>query len=782
VVIAALAIGLCLSVVAAVLWAGAQRADQRRAFHTAAQNVSATLASLVGRDADFVATVGTVLTMSPDLTPTQFAAWYARLQGSQRQVGGIGSADLYSVPAGQLLRFEARRDMDPAFRAVMGDTISPVIPDGRARYCLIGGAAVIAPLSGLLGPLLREVPADWCNTHQGFGATEAAMLQSSADTDRLLVDPVSLGSLSTTILHMPFYRRGAPTGTVAERRANLRGWVISSFDMRSLIQRAIGDNRGLSVGLRFLNPDGTRVLLASVGDGRGQLSEHTPVSVDGMWSVAVRGAPVVSGTSAASQGVLILAAGTVVTLLLSLLILTLSRSRERAMAMVAEKTGQLRHQALHDPLTGLPNRVLALDRAEQMLARARRAETPVAGLYIDIDGFKHINDSFGHAVGDLFLKSVAARLQTVVRESDTAARLSGDEFVVLLEGDILDAGAEMVAERVLDVLREPYDLTAEIGRELSVSASIGVAYGCPGTAEELLADADVALYSAKEAGRDRYVMFESGMQTAAQDRIALELDLADALLAEELFLVYQPTFDLKSERTTGVEALLRWRHPTRGVIAPDVFIPIAERSGLILSIGRWVLQAACRQAANWREEGHELAIAVNVSGRQLDRDELIDDVHEALMDAGLEPSALTIEITETALMRDPEGAAARLGALKQLGVRVAIDDFGTGYSSLAYLSQFPVDTLKIDRAFVQGIAGSKESAALVQTLIELGRSLGLETLGEGIEELAQLEHLQHAGCDSGQGFLFARPLDAEALGAFLDGGPPAAGQAVVVEA
>ena len=461
----------------------------------------------------------------------------------------------------------------------------------------------------------------------------------------------------------------------------------------------------------------------------------------------------------------------IVTLLLTLLILTLSRSRERALAMVAEKTGQLRHQALHDALTGLPNRVLAIDRADQMLARARRADQPIAVLYIDVDGFKHINDTFGHAVGDTFLKAVAARLETIVRAGDTAARLAGDEFIVLLEASTLDAGPELVAERVLDVLREPYDLTDEIGRELSVTASIGVAFGQHETAEELLADADVALYAAKEAGRNQHVTYESGMQTAAQDRIMLEMDLADAIAAEELFLVYQPTFDLKSERTTGVEALLRWRHAERGVIGPDLFIPIAERSGLILSIGRWVLHTACLQAAAWRAQGHELSISVNVSGRQLDHDELIDDVRSALLESGLEPGVLTVEITETALMKDPDATARRLTAIKELGVRVAVDDFGTGYSSLAYLRQFPVDTLKIDRAFVQGIASSKESAALIQTLIDLGKSLNLETLGEGIEDLAQLEHLQRAHCDSGQGFLFARPLEATALTAFLASHP-----------
>jgi diguanylate cyclase (GGDEF)-like protein len=412
--------------------------------------------------------------------------------------------------------------------------------------------------------------------------------------------------------------------------------------------------------------------------------------------------------------------------------------------------------------------VLALDRAEQMLARARRAQMPIAALYIDIDGFKHINDTWGHPAGDRFLQIVATRLQTVIRESDTAARLAGDEFVVLLDASSLDVGPQLVAERVLDVLREAYDMGDEIGRRLAVTASIGVAYGLRGSAEELLADADVALYVAKSEGRNRYVVFESGMQTIAQDRLMLKMDLSDALDADQLYLVYQPTFDLRSGRATGFEALLRWRHPERGVIGPDVFIPIAEETGAIVPIGRWVLAEACKQVARWRSQGHELGISVNVSGRQLDDDSLILDVHDALADSELDAGALTLEITETALMHDTDASARRLGALKYLGVRIAIDDFGTGYSSLAYLRQFSVDALKIDRSFIAGVAASNESAALIHTLVRLGKTLNLETFAEGIEDPEQLHALRLQECDMGQGFLLARPLDVEAADAFLD--------------
>ncbi|MHB1571205.1 MAG: putative bifunctional diguanylate cyclase/phosphodiesterase [Solirubrobacteraceae bacterium] len=430
---------------------------------------------------------------------------------------------------------------------------------------------------------------------------------------------------------------------------------------------------------------------------------------------------------------------------------------------------RLRHQAFHDALTGLPNRVLALDRAEQMLARARRQSLPVAALYIDLDGFKQVNDGFGHAAGDELLGLIAARLASVLREGDTAARLAGDEFLVLVEGSALDAGPELVAERLLEVLRVPYELDAAGGRPVTVTvtASIGIALGQRTTAEELLRDADVALYEAKRAGRNRYVVFESSMQTLARDRLTLEMDLGQAVERDELFLLYQPIFDLQSERVIGVEALIRWHHPSRGVVAPDQFIPIAEASELIFPIGRWALDEACAQAAAWHATGHAIGMSVNVSARQLDRDELIEDVRDALQRSGLDPTTLTLEVTETTLMRDADAAATRLASLKKLGVRIAIDDFGTGYSSLAYLSQFPVDALKIDRSFISGIASSTASTALIHTLVQLGKTLDIETLAEGIEESAQLRALQREQCDQGQGFLFARPLTAAAVEQFL---------------
>ena len=308
-----------------------------------------------------------------------------------------------------------------------------------------------------------------------------------------------------------------------------------------------------------------------------------------------------------------------------------------------------------------------------------------------------------------------------------------------------------------------------------MTASIGIATGRPASAEALMQDADLALYKAKALGKDGYVKFETAMQTAAQDRIHLEMDLGNALDADQLFLVYQPMLDLEHERVVGVEALLRWRHRSGEVIPPDAFIPIAEDSGLIVPIGRWVLEQACLQGAAWHAQGHALNISVNVSARQLERPEFVEEVHAALHDSGLDPAALTLEITETVLMRKPETTALLLAELKGLGVRIAVDDFGTGYSSLAYLRQFPVDSLKIDRTFITGLALSSEAHALTHTLIQLGKALGLQTLAEGVEQHSQVRALQLEGCDLAQGFLFARPLAPDALERFLAEHPTPAG-------
>ncbi len=765
-------VGLAASLGSALLWRSSVRAHEKQEFQTSSTDVSETLETLLRRDADFVATLRAVLTMQPHLSATRFDQWFVQLQGKQREVRGLGTTVVEAVPATDLAAFQTRRAADPAFRAFVGGATVPVAASGRARYCLLSAGGTVTPYTREVGHLVQG---DWCDPASpigGFadgGISQAMLMRAITDSGQFLVYPVRVQHVSTLFIETAFYSRDVRLASVAQRRAAVAGWVGSSFEIDALLQEALGVHYGLSVILYHSNPGEGEKLIGRVGaPAASPFTRQTTIQIDGMWRAVVRGSTPASGLSANLQGLFLFLVGAIVSVLLFALGLVLTRSRERALGMVQEKTGELRHQSLHDALTGLPNRVLALDRAEQMLARARRQQIPVAALYLDIDGFKHVNDTFGHAAGDELLRTVAIRLEGVVREGDTAARLSGDEFVVLVEGSTLDAGPELVAERLLEVLRQPYEPAGQTGRPFSLTASIGIALGQRANAAELLRDADIALYEAKAAGKNRYMLFQSSMQTAARDRLTLEMDLAEALEQHQLFLQYQPTFDLQSARVIGVEALIRWNHPTRGVIAPIEFIPVAEESGLIVPIGRWVLQEACMQAAHWHGGGHKIGMSVNVSGRQLDDDELIEDVRSALGASGLDPTTLTLEITETTLMRDAEATAKRLHLLKELGVRIAIDDFGTGYSSLAYLRQFPVDALKIDRSFISGIAGSKASAALIHTLVQLGKTLDIETLAEGIEERSQLETLQREHCDHGQGFLFSRPLDLAAVETFLN--------------
>jgi diguanylate cyclase (GGDEF)-like protein len=417
------------------------------------------------------------------------------------------------------------------------------------------------------------------------------------------------------------------------------------------------------------------------------------------------------------------------------------------------------HEALHDSLTGLPNRSLFLDRLRHSVARAERSDTPVAVLFCDLDGFKTVNDSLGHRTGDRLLVSVAERLADCLRPTDTIARLGGDEFAVLLEELREPGDAARAAQRLLDSLKPAFELRE---REFFISASIGIAAGTE-EAETLLRDADLAMYRAKSRGKGRYAIFEPGMHTAIVERLDLEVDLKGAIERDELVLAYQPIFSLRSGAVAGVEALVRWRHPTRGLVLPEQFVPLAEESGVIRELGRWVLRTACHQGALWRAKypGHPgLRIGVNVSGAQLREPGLGEEVAEALTMAQLDPSGLTLEITETALMGSFEKAIEQLDALKRLGVDLAIDDFGIGYSSLRYLRRLPLDNLKIEKSFVEGIGRSDDEPALLRAIVDLADIFGLEVIAEGIERPEQRERLLELGCDLGQGHLLSEPLDA----------------------
>jgi len=417
--------------------------------------------------------------------------------------------------------------------------------------------------------------------------------------------------------------------------------------------------------------------------------------------------------------------------------------RARTDEELASREKELAFMATHDQLTGLPNRTLILDRVAQMLGRSRR-RSPIAVLSIKLDNVKTINNTFGHSAGDLLVQAIAARLERILRPSDALGRIGQDEFVVLAEDLSPGVGVQLMAGRLLDALKAPFTIGEDRATPLTVTVTIGISCSDGGSAEDLLHEANVAMHRAIRDGGNRFVVFESGMHDLLQSQIALEMDLRGALDRGEFFLVYQPTFDLKRMTATGVEALIRWRHPARGIVAPCDFVPLLEETGLIADVGRWVLEQACQQGALWRAAGYPIGVAVNVSALQLDSDQFIGDVRRAFERSGLEAEALTLEITETTLMVNAHETVRRLRAIKELGVRIAIDDFGTGYSSLSHLQRFPVDTLKIDRSFVSQLTENPEGATLIRTLVKLGKALSIETLAEGIERREELWLLQGA--------------------------------------
>jgi diguanylate cyclase (GGDEF)-like protein/PAS domain S-box-containing protein len=438
----------------------------------------------------------------------------------------------------------------------------------------------------------------------------------------------------------------------------------------------------------------------------------------------------------------------------------------KARAIVLEMS----HLAQHDILTDLPNRLLLKDRLTQAISLARRNHNQLAVLFLDLDGFKHINDSLGHAIGDKLLQSIAARLLGCVRKSDTVSRQGGDEFVILLSEVTHGADAAISAAKIITELKKAHRLGEH---SLRVTVSIGLStYPDNGEdAETLIKNADTAMYHAKQCGLDNYKFFRSDMGLQAVERQSLEGQLRYALERQELLLHYQPKVNLKTAAITSVEALVRWQHPERGLLLPGQFLPIAEDTGMIVAIGQWVLREACRQTREWLDAGlPAVPVAVNISSLEFRSEQFLEGIQVALKNARLDPRYLELELTETVLMRHAKSTAYALGQLKAIGVRLALDDFGTGYSSLSYLTRFPIDALKLDQSFVKDIIASTDDAIVVSAVISMGKSLKHRVIAEGVETLEQLAFLQAHGCDEGQGYYFSRPAIARQFANLLETG------------
>jgi diguanylate cyclase (GGDEF)-like protein len=458
------------------------------------------------------------------------------------------------------------------------------------------------------------------------------------------------------------------------------------------------------------------------------------------------------------------------TRLLSVFDARMATRTSRMAASLQKVNAELKHMVLHDVLTQLPNRLLLEDRVGQAIGSCRRAGTRCALLFVDVDRFKSINDSLGHFVGDELLRAIAERLRTAIRAEDTVSRLGGDEFVLLLRHVDRDDDAALVGRKIIELVGAPLEIN---GHELSVTVSIGASlfpeHGA--TAQALVTNADAAMYHVKKSGRNGFQLFSPSMSTFFPDRLALENDLRKALDRRELELHYQPKFDVRTGETTGMEALVRWRHPARGLILPSEFIPVAEETALIIPMGQWVLREACRQNKEWQDKGYPpVRVAVNISAAQLRHDDLADQVALSLRETGLAAAWLEVEITESVVMQNASSALATLDRVSRMGVRIAVDDFGTGYSSLSYLKRFPLNTLKIDGSFIRDLSTDRNDAVIVEAIIALAHSLKLQVVAEGVEEQAQLAFLQSLGSDEYQGFLRSRPLTAAQFERMLQGG------------
>jgi diguanylate cyclase (GGDEF)-like protein len=722
----------------------------RLAFHLSSAEIASTLKLAIQHEEDLVVTASAFVSGNPRATAADFDRWAESVHAMQRYPELLDIGLVAMVPASRMKAFEARMTADPLRPLGPKSRVQggfEVLPQGeRPYYCFA--------VAGLARNAKSYLPAglDYCAFAPALVATRDSGWSSYA--------PFLSKGVQTLGVETPVYRGGSVPHSTTARRHAFWGWLGELLVPGLVLERALEGHPNVAVVFRY-NSAAAHVAFTS-GHPLAHAQSNT-IDLRNGWSVQTFG-PVISTSVFADRNALtLLLGGVLLSTVLGLLLLVLATGRRRALALVLEKTRELSHQALHDTLTGLPNRALVLDRAEQALARAARQPGTRAGaLFIDIDGFKHVNDNLGHAAGDRLLRIVGERLQDTVREQDTVGRLGGDEFVVLVESTAGEATLDILADRLTEVLREPVEL--DDGRKIfSVTASIGVAIGQYATPDDLLRDADLALYAAKAAGKDRYALFDPSLYEGVEGRLELEADLSAAVDAEQFFLLYQSIFELPSASVVGVEALIRWRHPVRGIVAPDSFIPLAEETGLIATIGRWVLKEACHQAAAWAAQGLRLGMSVNVSAYQLGRKGFAEDVRRALHESGLAPSALTLEITETTLMRDVGTACERLEEIKALGVRVAIDDFGTGYASLSHLQRMPVDVLKIDRSFVAALHDGGQSRELLQAIIGVGKALSLAVVAEGIEDREQMATLEDMGCEMAQGFLLGRPSASEAI-------------------
>jgi diguanylate cyclase (GGDEF)-like protein len=748
-----LIVGCTLSVVASTYVASTSGAQRRSRFMSDAEKMSSEIQLRLSSSVDVVRATAAILTANTEINAVEFRDFVKALRLPSQYPGmkGIGFA-----------------------RVVLGPTLASYLKlttlDGNPlRLRPAGVRPLYIPVEVLepaIGSNGNVVGLDLATDTTAFAAIERAR-----DTGQLVVsDNVALTSESasdsaaTRLLLLPIYHREAPIQTVLQRRRALVGFVLSTIALDELMDAVHTANPSVHFALYEGRDPAPTALRYSSGTGAtaGVFQAVESVMVGGQpWLVVFKQTN--SEFDAMAQSARSTLGGGLV---LSLLLFGFTRLQARAWAINARHQSDLQQMALHDGLTGLANRALLEDHLPQAIAAAERRQRRLAVLFLDLDGFKDINDSLGHAAGDELLRSVASRLQSCVRKSDTVSRHGGDEFVVLLTDiDRVDHAADR-AQEIINAIGVPHRLGAHtVETSVSVGVSIYPDDGRQPTA--LLQAADAAMYQAKERGRNlcQFCTPEMNARAAARERI--ESGLRRAISAGELELHYQPTIALETGMITGLEALVRWRDPVRGLLAPTEFVPIAEETGLIVQVGRWALRQACRQAQAWSDEGLPVTVAVNVSAVELRAKGFLDHARAILRETGLDPHRLELELTESVLMQRAPSTVDVLQSLRDLGVTIAIDDFGTGYSSVSYLRQFPIDVLKVDQSFVRDIPVSPDAPPIVSAMISMGQSLGHRVIAEGIETPEQHAFLLARQCGEGQGFYFSRPLPPDQMSAFM---------------
>jgi diguanylate cyclase (GGDEF)-like protein len=606
------------------------------------------------------------------------------------------------------------------------------------------------------------------------GASPA--LLRARDTALSIYTPVSTAGGSGLAVETPVYRGNVTPRSVFGRRAASVGWLREVLLPSVVLGEALRGHPGYAVRVRY-RAGSTNAVFAAGAPPSG--AQSTTIALHDGWSVRSFAAPVGAGVFADGSALVVLIGGILLSALLGLLVFLIGiRRRPAPQPVVAQEAHELPEEDLYEALTGLPNRSLTLDRAERMVARAGRDSGMLAGaLFVDIDQLSEVNEKLGQAAGDQLLRTVGERLQDVVRAGDTVGRIGGNEFVVLVESAARGVRLDSLAQRMIEALHKPIELDS-FGPSFVLTASIGVAFGRYATPADLLRDANVALASAKAAGKDRYTLFNANMRTVIEGRAVLEAELNTALGEQQFFLLYQPIYDLSTRQVVGLEALIRWQHPEQGVLASTDFIPLAEETGLIVPIGRFVLEQACGRAAAWEVAGRRVGVSVKVSAHQLNRDGFVTDVRRALQQSGIEPSLLTLEIAETTVMRDIAAATPRLREIKQLGVSIAIDNFGSGgYAHHADLRQMPLDSLRVDRSSLASSEDEAYRSWLLQAILVVGRDLDLTVIATGIETHEQMTTLQALGCTLAQGDLMGKPTSVDAVESLFDTDLPTAAPA-----